>query len=123
MRNHFYISQTTSHMIVIIVAAVSTFFVLFAVIALHDNTPACSHNNPAGQRVECYTSIQVLSGESLWEISTRYYSSEYKSLNRYMKRIMHLNHMTTEAVIAGSYLIIPYYTTPDTDMAAGKIPY
>ena len=34
----------------------------------------------AGQRKEYYTSVQVNAGESLWEISRRYYSVEYKSM-------------------------------------------
>lgn len=61
------------------------------------------------QKAECYISVQVRSGESLWEISERYYSSEYKDMNQYMKKIMRLNHMSGEDIHAGAYLIIPYY--------------
>ena len=63
----------------------------------------------AGQRKEYYTSVQVNAGESLWEISRRYYSVEYKSMGSYMKKIMNLNHMSSSNINEGAYLIIPYY--------------
>lgn len=60
-------------------------------------------------REECYISIQVHSGDSLWEISRRYYTSDYKSMDYYINKIKALNHMSGESITAGASLIIPYY--------------
>lgn len=91
------------------IAAASIFFILMSVILSHNQ----SNSRRAGEGKECYVSIQVQSGESLWEISSRYYSSEYKSMKRYITRIKYLNHMLDEDIPAGAYLIVPYYATTE----------
>ena len=63
------------------------------------------------ERVEYFESVQVQQGETLWIISDRYYSSDYKSKDNYIKKIMSLNHMTSRDIHAGSYLVIPYYSS------------
>lgn len=96
-------------------AAVAAFLLLLSVFVFRYSAVHARSSERAGQRVECFTSIQVHSGESMWEISKRYYSSEYKSMNRYIRKIMSLNHMTSEDIHAGAYLIIPYYITENCD--------
>ncbi len=71
---------------------------------------AATRNEAPKQKIECFTSIRINSGETLWSISKRYYSNEYQSVNHYIKKIMELNHMTSDKVLEGTYLIIPYYT-------------
>lgn len=94
------------------IAAASIFFILMSVI-LYQNKSAREHGSRrAGEREECYVSIQVAPGETLWEISSRYYSSEYKSMKKYIRRIKYLNHMLDEEISAGAYLIVPYYASP-----------
>lgn len=61
------------------------------------------------KKTERFASVKISSGESLWEISSRFYSDEYKNMHSYIKRIMKLNHMSDEEVCSGAYLIIPYY--------------
>lgn len=61
------------------------------------------------QKLERYRSIRICSGETLWEISRRYYSDEYKDVHLYMKKIMQLNNMSDEDINSGAYLLIPYY--------------
>lgn len=69
------------------------------------------HNSCRGKerRTEYYRSVRICSGESLWEISNRYYSEEYKSMHLYMQKIMKLNNLLDEDIYSGEYLIIPYY--------------
>lgn len=103
---------TLIHIKYLLIAAISLFIILSFLLCISASRHASAYavNRQAeGQKVECYTSIQVSPGESLWKISKRYYSHEYKNMNLYIKKIMKLNHMVTEDVHAGAYLIIPYY--------------
>lgn len=95
------------------IAAASIFFILLFIIFYRSNSAQIYQNGREEERMECYRSIQVKSGESLWEISSRYYSSEYKSMKRYIARIKYLNHMLDEEIPAGGYLIIPFYAVSD----------
>lgn len=92
-----------------VIAAAAIFCILMAAIILCCSAVHAGSTGTAEQRVECFISIQVHDGESVWEISSRYYSSEYHSMRRYIKKIMNINHMTNEQIDAGSFLIIPYY--------------
>lgn len=84
-----------------------SFFIFCALCILHHlSVPAGKRTE---DRLECYASIRVRSGESLWEISRRYYSSEYKNMDRYIRRIKYLNHLSDENISSDTCLIIPYY--------------
>ena len=58
-----------------------------------------------------YTSIEVSYGETLWTIADEYACAQYDSLNDYVDEVMQINHLKEELIIAGQYLIIPYYST------------
>lgn len=96
-----------------IVIAAAAVFLIFVTILLfyHTSASASSDSRQAGERVECFKSIRVHAGESLWEISKRNYSYEYKSIEKYIGKIKYLNHLLDEDIVAGTYLIIPYYVT------------
>lgn len=57
-----------------------------------------------------YTSIEVSYGDTLWSIADEYACAEYNSLNDYVEEVMQINHLKEESIIAGQYLIIPYYS-------------
>lgn len=92
------------------IIAETIFLLLIIGLMLHHTAVHVRRSGPDAQKVECFTSVQVKEGESLWEISERYYSKDYKSMSRYIQRIKALNHMANSRVDAGACLIIPYYT-------------
>ncbi|MCR5278839.1 MAG: LysM peptidoglycan-binding domain-containing protein [Lachnospiraceae bacterium] len=69
----------------------------------------------AGNRTtcKCYASVQIEPGDTLYGLADRYYSSEFKSVDRMVKEIMSINNMNNDVVISGLYIIIPYYTECD----------
>lgn len=91
------------------------FIIIFSLILHHVIVPERQQDSIA-QQTEYFTSVQVRPGESLWEISLRYYSSEYSSMRSYMKRIMQLNHMIDKNLQAGACLVIPYYRTVSNEL-------
>ena len=58
-----------------------------------------------------YTSIAIAYGESLWSIADKYAGEEYASAEDYVHEVMKINHLQEEVLIAGQYLVVPYYST------------
>lgn len=58
-----------------------------------------------------YTAVTVRCSDTLWGIASRYLTEEYSSVKAYMKDIMEVNGMKTDAVYYGQKLILPYYST------------
>lgn len=58
-----------------------------------------------------YTSIKIAYGESLWSIADKYAGEEYASAEDYVHEVMKINHLQEEVLIAGQYLVVPYYST------------
>lgn len=59
-----------------------------------------------------YKSIEVAKGDTLWSIAKsnidfRYYKSTYDYVNEVQK----INSLTSDNIVAGSHIIIPYYST------------
>lgn len=95
----------------ILALQISFFLLCMAMIANHVAAPV-QVNRGKGEKVERYKSVTVCSGESLWEISRRYYTDECGSMEVYIKRIMKLNDMQDEKIHTGACLVIPYYEPP-----------
>lgn len=58
-----------------------------------------------------YTSIEIAYGDSLWSIADKYAGEEYDSAEDYVHEVMKINHLQEEVLIAGQYLVVPYYST------------
>ncbi|MDE5891572.1 MAG: LysM peptidoglycan-binding domain-containing protein, partial [Acetatifactor sp.] len=50
-------------------------------------------------------------GDTLWSLADRYADQEhYTSRDQYIAEVMTMNHMSSEELSAGNYLILPYYS-------------
>ncbi len=59
-----------------------------------------------------YTNIEVQYGETLWDIAGRYFCEDkYDDYEHYIPEVMYVNGMYDEDISAGSYLIVPYYSS------------
>lgn len=61
-----------------------------------------------------YTSMEVQQGETLWSIATENMalsSGYYHDAKDYIEEITLINHLADEKIVAGQFLIIPYYST------------
>lgn len=65
---------------------------------------------PAEPSYKYYTSIQVQQGDTLWDIADTYITDEYNDMNEYIREICSINHIDEDAIHAGQYLTIPYYS-------------
>ncbi len=59
-----------------------------------------------------YTNIEVQYGENLEDIAKTYFCPEkYKDYNDYISEVMLVNGLYCEEITAGSFLIVPYYSS------------
>ena len=58
-----------------------------------------------------FTSIEIAAGDTLWSIAQEYGDAQYyASADEYIEEVKHTNHLTSDALIAGQFLIVPYYS-------------
>lgn len=62
-------------------------------------------------RAKYYKSIMIYSGDTLDSIAEKYISDEYASTEQYIYEVSCMNYLSEDTtLIAGNYLVIPYYT-------------
>lgn len=67
---------------------------------------------PAEPTYKYYTSVTIEAGDSLWSIAANYKTVECGDMDDYIREICKLNHIgESDAIHAGQYLTIPYYST------------
>lgn len=58
-----------------------------------------------------YKSIEVAKGDTLWSIAKNNMDSQhYKNTREYVAEVKKLNSLPTDNIVAGSYIIVPYYS-------------
>lgn len=57
-----------------------------------------------------YKSIQLKSGDTLWDISSEYMTDKSMDRNEYIHEICSMNHISADEIHAGQYIVIPYYS-------------
>jgi hypothetical protein len=62
------------------------------------------------ERYKYYTSIQLESGDTLWDIANEYMTKEYSDADAYIREVKEINYLSSDDITAGMYLIVPYYS-------------
>ncbi len=57
-----------------------------------------------------YTNVEIQPGDTLWTIADAYMDSHYANRKEYLNELMELNHMSSNLLISGRKLIVPYYS-------------
>lgn len=57
-----------------------------------------------------YKSIQIEEGDTLWSLAEENMNGQYKNSNVYIKEVMDMNAMSDDTIVAGEYIVIPYYS-------------
>lgn len=55
------------------------------------------------------TSVYIEDGDSLWSIAERYFTEKNISMKEYINEIKECNHLSSNEIKKGQYLIVPYY--------------
>lgn len=99
-RNRFFIKLTVAMSLI--------FCICFTFCGLYSYAKDTANSIPS---YKYYTSIQIQEGDSLENIAACYISNEYKSLKQYIEEVQQMNHLDSDVIHAGQYLIIPYYSS------------
>lgn len=99
-----------SYRIVIIGIVLAIMFVSF----LCASVAVKAQGNPASANDKIYyTNIMVDNGDTLWDIASEYVNYDhYNSVYEYMNYLKELNNLTSDALYAGTHLMVVYYV-PD----------
>ena len=57
-----------------------------------------------------FTSIEIQEGDSLWSIAEDNMTEEYASVKDYIKEVKRMNHLSSDQLTKGCYIVIPHYT-------------
>ena len=86
---------------------VFTVFVILTVMLFLPGKTAAAKNEPTGTyRI---LSVEIESGDSLWSIATEYFTEDFDSIPSYIREIKRMNGMTSDALYAGDYIVVPCY--------------
>lgn len=97
MRRNFFLLVMTFFLIVTTSIAVSSF-------------RSSAKNDPARENTKYYKSIVVSDSDTLWSIAEDYMDeTHYGSINEYIREVMQINRLTSDAIYADAHLIVPYY--------------
>ena len=59
-----------------------------------------------------YKSVEIEKGDTLWSIANvNFDPAHYKDINEYVSEVMKLNTLYSDDIVAGHYVIVPYYTS------------
>lgn len=63
-----------------------------------------------------YKSVVVGNGDTLWNYANEYgRTGQYDSNRDYIKEVMCVNALSSDRIMAGQYLILPYYSSEPAD--------
>ncbi len=73
-------------------------------------TPSLTHANlEEGNINKYYTSIEIESGDTLWDIADHYCTVPQVSKKEYIAEVKRTNHLSSSQITAGMHLCVPYY--------------
>ena len=58
-----------------------------------------------------YKTIQVEEGDTLWTLADQYMGSNSFDRQEYIDEVKEMNHLTSDTIESGAYLMIPYVET------------
>lgn len=56
-----------------------------------------------------YKSIQITSGDTLWNIAEEYMNDDYESVSEYINEIKRINGLISDDIQEGQYLTVAYF--------------
>ena len=93
--------------------ALSVLMMLMISLCFHGITSYATSNHAERSvpTYKYYKSVQIKSGDTLRKIAMTYITSDYNSMTDYLNEVCQINHLSDGNLTAGSYIIVPYYST------------
>ena len=86
-------------------------FMILGLSAFYGSGLVSAHDNVKDDPVRCkyYKSIQIHSGDTLWNIAEEYITEDYESFNAYITEVKKINKLSSDQIQDSQYLTVPYY--------------
>ncbi len=89
---------------------VMTFCLIITVSITVSSFRSNAKNDPAQETAKYYKSIVVSDSDTLWSIAEDYMDeAHYDSIYEYIREVMQINSLTSDAIYSDAHLIVPYY--------------
>lgn len=89
---------------------VMTFCLIITVSITVSSFRSNAKNDPSQETAKYYKSIVVSDSDTLWSIAKEYMDDvHYGSVYEYIREVMQINNLTSDAIYADAHLIVPYY--------------
>lgn len=93
-----------------IMAAILSLILILAISILFISFSTEANDMEHQPSYKYYKSIEISKGDTLWSIANDHYDSDhYKDINAYVAEVKKLNSLTSDNIVAGNYVIVPYY--------------
>lgn len=66
------------------------------------------HQSPMSYKY--FKSIYISQGDTLWSIAEENMDEHYADINDYINEVKSMNSLTSDHIVCGSYLIVPYFS-------------
>lgn len=76
---------------------------------VHEQIHGNSTESPV--RHKYYKSIEIASGDTLWDIAKEYMNEDYDSIYAYIDELKDINGLTSDGIQESQYLTVAYYDT------------
>ena len=61
------------------------------------------------EKVKYYKSIEIVSGDTLWDLAQTYMDDNYECAQDYIDEVKEINNLFDDNIHEGQYLTVPYY--------------
>jgi cell division protein YceG involved in septum cleavage len=86
-------------------------FIIVAVSILFLSLSAQANEKNHQPSHKYYKSIEITKGDTLWSIAQEYIDEEhYENTSEYIKEVRNINSLTSDNIVSGNYIIVPYYS-------------
>lgn len=93
-----------------ILIVLTVLIIVMAMLFVSFSTEANDKEHPAFYKY--YKSIEISSGDTLWSIANANFDPiHYNNMDDYVAEIKRMNSLFSDEIVAGSYLIVPYYSS------------
>lgn len=100
--------QVRQHIIVLILSLFIIITVSFLFISFSTEANDLEHQ----PSYKYYKSVEISKGDTLWSIANdNYDSAHYKDIHEYITEVKKLNTLTSDEIVTGNYVIVPYYAS------------
>lgn len=57
-----------------------------------------------------YKNVEIQCDDTLWDLAKENYDKDKQSIKEYMNEVKSINHLTDDSIVAGNYIVLPYYS-------------